>query len=123
MPTELDELQRKIMQMEIEEAALKKEDDRLSRERLEDLQKELAEMKDRFGEPPQSVRRLLKIVKLRVNCAQRDIARIDARGNTAFIYKTGLDKVDRIVDIGDISPDRSLAILAAAVKKYPFAGK
>jgi len=38
---ELDEVQRKIMQMEIEEAALKKEDDRLSKERLEELQKEL----------------------------------------------------------------------------------
>ena len=43
MPTELDELQRRIMQMEIEEAALKKEDDRLSQERLETLQWELAE--------------------------------------------------------------------------------
>ena len=49
MPTELDELQRKIMQMEIEEAALKKEDDRLSVERLEDLQKELAELKEDFA--------------------------------------------------------------------------
>ncbi len=49
MPTELDELQRKCVQMEIEEAALKKEDDRLSRERLEDLQKELAELKDAFA--------------------------------------------------------------------------
>ena len=48
MPTELDELQRKVMQMEIEEAALKKEDDKLSRERLENLQKELAEIKDEF---------------------------------------------------------------------------
>ena len=35
MPTELDEISRKIMQMEIEEAALKKEDDQLSRERLD----------------------------------------------------------------------------------------
>ena len=49
MPTELDELQRKIMQLEIEEAALKKEDDRLSKERLESLQKELAEWKDKFN--------------------------------------------------------------------------
>ena len=48
MPTELDELQRRVMQMEIEEAALKKEDDKLSRERLENLQKELAEIKDEF---------------------------------------------------------------------------
>ena len=36
------------MQMEIEEAALKKEDDRLSKERLEELQKELAEMREDF---------------------------------------------------------------------------
>ena len=41
MPSELDEQRRKIMQLEIEEAALKKEDDRLSKERLEELQKEL----------------------------------------------------------------------------------
>lgn len=46
MPTELDELSRKVMQLEIEEAALKKEDDRLSVERLANLQKELAELKD-----------------------------------------------------------------------------
>ena len=48
MPTELDELSRKIMQMEIEEAALKKETDHLSQERLADLQKELAELHDTF---------------------------------------------------------------------------
>ncbi|MBQ9488740.1 MAG: AAA family ATPase, partial [Lachnospiraceae bacterium] len=50
MPAELDEASRKIMQMEIEEAALKKEDDHLSQERLEELQKELAEMKADFAE-------------------------------------------------------------------------
>ncbi|MBQ2401729.1 MAG: AAA family ATPase, partial [Lachnospiraceae bacterium] len=49
MPTELDELSRKIMQMEIEEAALKKETDRLSQDRLADLQKELAELHDTFA--------------------------------------------------------------------------
>ena len=48
MPTELDELQRRIMQLEIEEAALKKEDDRLSKERLENLQQELAELREAF---------------------------------------------------------------------------
>ena len=48
LPAELDEVQRKIMQMEIEEAALKKEDDRLSKERLVELQKELAEMREDF---------------------------------------------------------------------------
>lgn len=49
MPTELDELQRRIMQMEIEEAALKKETDRLSKERLQNLQRELAELRDKFN--------------------------------------------------------------------------
>ena len=49
MPAELDEQRRKILQMQIEEAALKKETDNLSRERLETLQKELAELKDIFN--------------------------------------------------------------------------
>ncbi|MCL2254009.1 MAG: AAA family ATPase, partial [Lachnospiraceae bacterium] len=49
MPTELDELRRRILQMEIEEAALKKEKDRLSHDRLLILQKELAESKDDFN--------------------------------------------------------------------------
>ncbi len=49
MPTELDELQRRIMQMEIEEAALKKETDKLSQDRLEALQRELAEQRDVFN--------------------------------------------------------------------------
>ena len=49
MPTELDEMRRKIMQMEIEEAALKKENDRLSQDRLVDLQKEMAELRDSFN--------------------------------------------------------------------------
>ncbi|MBP3569727.1 MAG: ATP-dependent chaperone ClpB [Lachnospiraceae bacterium] len=49
MPTELDDVKRRIMQMEIEEAALKKEDDRLSKERLTNLQKELAELREEFA--------------------------------------------------------------------------
>ncbi len=49
MPTELDELRRRIMQLEIEEAALKKETDRLSQERLDHLQKDLAELRDEFN--------------------------------------------------------------------------
>ena len=49
MPTELDELRRKVLQLEIEEAALKKETDRLSKDRLEALQKELAELRDEFN--------------------------------------------------------------------------
>ena len=49
MPAELDEERRRIMQMEIEEAALKKETDHLSVERLEELQKEMAELRDDFN--------------------------------------------------------------------------
>ena len=50
MPSELDDLRRRIMQMEIEEMALKKEDDQLSKDRLEKLTRELAEQKDKFNE-------------------------------------------------------------------------
>lgn len=50
MPTEMDDLSRKIMQHEIEEAALKKEKDHLSKEHLSNLQKELADMRARFAE-------------------------------------------------------------------------
>lgn len=49
MPTELDVIQRKIIQHEIEEAALKKEDDKLSKEHLAEIQKELAEMREQFN--------------------------------------------------------------------------
>ena len=50
MPTELDEISRKIMQHEIEEAALKKETDKLSKEHLEEIQKELSEMREKFNQ-------------------------------------------------------------------------
>ncbi len=49
MPAELDEIRRSIMQHEIEEAALKKETDKLSQEHLADIQKELAEMREKFS--------------------------------------------------------------------------
>ena len=49
MPTELDVINRKIIQMQIEEAALKNEDDELSKARLAELQKELAENRERFN--------------------------------------------------------------------------
>ena len=48
MPTEVDEIQRKIMQHEIEEAALKKEDDKLSQAHLQEVQQELAQMREQF---------------------------------------------------------------------------
>ncbi|MBR3460901.1 MAG: ATP-dependent chaperone ClpB [Clostridia bacterium] len=50
MPAELDDIRRRIMQLEIEETALKKETDRVSQERLDNIRKELAEERDRFNE-------------------------------------------------------------------------
>ncbi|NDO45518.1 ATP-dependent chaperone ClpB [Clostridium sp. MD294] len=50
MPTELDVIQRKIIQYEIEEAALKKENDKISKEHLEEIQKELAETREHFNQ-------------------------------------------------------------------------
>ena len=49
MPTELDVIQRKIIQHEIEEAALKKETDKLSQEHLAEIQKELSDMREEFN--------------------------------------------------------------------------
>ena len=48
MPTELDVISRKIVQLEIEEAALKKESDNISKEHLDEIQKELTELRDKF---------------------------------------------------------------------------
>ncbi len=50
MPTEMDEISRKIMQLEIEEAALKKETDSVSASHLDELRKELAEQRDQFAQ-------------------------------------------------------------------------
>ena len=50
MPIELDEISRKIMQYQIEEAALKKENDEISKEHLKDIQKEISELKEKFNQ-------------------------------------------------------------------------
>ncbi len=84
MPTELDEISRKIMQHEIEEAALKKEKDNLSKEHLEEIQKELADMRADFNEMKakwenekdaiskvQKLREELEQVNLEIEKAQR----------------------------------------------------
>ena len=49
MPAEMDDMRRKIMQLEIEEMALKKEDDQFSKDRLQKLTRELADLKDKFN--------------------------------------------------------------------------
>lgn len=68
MPTELDEVSRRVMQLEIEEAALKRETDPASKERLEQIQKELVDLKDNFGgmrsqweEEKQGIQRIRKL--------------------------------------------------------------
>ena len=85
MPAELDEMNRHIMQLEIEETALKKEDDQLSRDRLAALQKELSELKETFaGQKAQwdnekgaakklsDIRKEIEEVKDSIAIAQRD---------------------------------------------------
>lgn len=85
MPTSLDDIQRKIMLMEIEEAALKKEDDRLSAERLENLRKELSGLREEFAiekskwdkekqavEKVQKIKEELEKVKAGIETAQRN---------------------------------------------------
>ena len=87
MPAELDELNRKIMQMQIEETALKKEDDSLSRERLENLQKELADLKDTFDSQKaqwtnekEAVDRLA-IIREEIESANTELAIAQRRGD------------------------------------------
>ncbi len=85
MPTELDVIRRRIIQHEIEEAALKKETDPLSRGHLEEIQKELAEMRDQFNEmkarwenekssigKAQTLREQIEEVNRQIEKAQRD---------------------------------------------------
>jgi ATP-dependent Clp protease ATP-binding subunit ClpB len=85
MPAELDEVTRRVMQLEIEEAALKKEKDKASRERLESLRKELADLRDRsqvmraqwdgekeaIGEV-RSLREKIDAVRREIETAERD---------------------------------------------------
>ena len=76
MPAEMDELQRKIMQHEIEEAALKKESDRLSQEHLADIREELAQMRDQFN----SMKAKWEIEKTGINKVQSLRAEIEKLG-------------------------------------------
>ena len=85
LPAELDEMNRHIMQLEIEETALKKEDDQLSRDRLANLQKELSELRESFAtqkaqwdnekgaaEKLSAIRKEIEDVKDNIAIAQRD---------------------------------------------------
>ena len=87
MPTELDEISRKIIQHEIEEAALKKEDDKISAEHLAEVQKELAEMREKFNSMKakweNEKNAITKVQKLREDIEQvnEDIAKAEREYN------------------------------------------
>lgn len=87
MPTELDEISRKIIQHEIEEAALKKEDDQISAEHLAEVQKELAEMREKFNSMKakweNEKNAITKVQKLREDIEQvnADIAKAEREYN------------------------------------------
>ena len=87
MPTELDEISRKIIQHEIEEAELKKEDDKISAEHLAEVQKELAEMREKFNSMKakweNEKNAITKVQKLREDIEQvnADIAKAEREYN------------------------------------------
>ena len=91
MPQELDELSRRIMQNEIEEAALKKEDDKLSAEHLKEIEKELAEDRSRFNEMKAQWQNekdaIGKVQKLREEIEQ---VNADMERDGYYYVKTGL---------------------------------
>ena len=90
MPSELDDIRRRIMQLEIEEMALKKETDRLSQERLEKLRAELAESKESFNamkarwEAEKSDVDAVKTIKAEIEKAAADME----RAQQAYEYET-----------------------------------
>ena len=73
MPAEMDDISHKIMQLEIEESALKKENDKLSADRMESIRKELAELNSRFNE----MRAQLENEKKAISGVQETKAEID----------------------------------------------
>ncbi len=94
MPTELDELKRRVMQMEIEETALKKETDKLSQDRLQNLQKELAELKDSFN----TQKAQLENEKASVEKLRKLREEIDAANNEIQIAQRNYD-LEKVAEI------------------------
>lgn len=94
MPTELDELRRRVMQMEIEETALKKETDKLSQDRLQNLQKELAELRDSFN----TQKAQLENEKASVEKLRKLREEIDAANNEIQIAQRNYD-LEKVAEI------------------------
>ncbi len=94
MPAELDELRRRVMQMEIEETALKKETDKLSQDRLQNLQKELAELRDSFN----SQKAQLENEKASVEKLRKLREEIDTANNEIQIAQRNYD-LEKVAEI------------------------
>jgi ATP-dependent Clp protease ATP-binding subunit ClpB len=92
MPTELDEVSRKIMQLEIEETALSKETDEISKKRLEDIKKEKAELKTKFdgmkAKWENEKQAISKVQKLR-----EEIEQVNAQ----------IEQAERVYDLGKVA--------------------
>ena len=74
-----------------------------------------AEMKDRFGPPPPEADEFVRVAELRVRCAMAGISNVDAKGTRAVLYRSGSDKIFKVVDLPGKTPRKKLAELAAAV--------
>ncbi len=102
MPSEMDEISRRIMQHEIEEAALKKETDKLSQEHLAQIQRELADMRDQFNSMKakweNEKKTINKVQKLRENIEQVN-AQIEKAENEYDLNKLAELKYGRLPDL------------------------
>ena len=88
MPIELDEISRKIMQQEIEEAALEREDDESSKGQLAKVQKELAELRDKFTE-----------MKAKWEQEKKNIARVKALKEQIDVVNAQIEQAERNYDL------------------------
>lgn len=88
MPAELDDVSRRVMQLEIEEAALKNEKDKASRERLETLQKELADQKERAN-----------TLRAQYETEKENISRVRALREEAEKVRHDIERAEREYDL------------------------
>ena len=78
MPTEMDEIRHKIIQLQIEETALKKETDQLSQAHLKDIQKELADMQDKFNVMSEKLKKEKENIE-KVHSLKEQISEVNAQ--------------------------------------------
>ena len=74
------------------------------------------ELKDRFGKPPPSAMRLIRLAELRVECAAAQISHIDAKGERAVFYRNGSREIAFVSPLRSPSADRKISELIRAVK-------